>query len=364
MNTTMQQSPSYFKILSDEVDRGLEGKNEGISFGFPRLNNYVNLRKSTLYLFGGFTGSGKTTCADEIFVLNPFEELLRRGKTNKLKIIYWSMERKMAFKFARWFSRKCFLDEGVRIPMERLVGWVNKESRLTKDEHDLFKSYESYFDALRECVTVLDGRRKPTAIRSYTRELMKTLGTVYEIDEYTKGFEPNDSELLVLGIYDHVGKLKKEAKMTSDKDLIDTFSDDISNTDRDLYGISSVIVSQFNRSISNPMRLKQEDVSPMVEDFKMTSDMAEDADVVMSIFDPWRYKVDDPSGYRLDELRDVEGNKYYRNLQILKNSFGREDIRIGLAYEPEMGVFREMKKRELMTEYDYAEIRNGKYFLH
>lgn len=374
---------SYFSSLSEEVDHGLAGKNEGISFGFPRLDNYITLRKQTQYLFGGYTGSGKTTCADEIFVLNPFDHLKRAGKLNKFRVNYWSMERRKNFKLARWFSRRCFLDQGYRIPLKRLLGWVKREERLTKDEHDMFLMYEDYFNELQEHVTIIDGRQHPTAIRKYTRDLMegpvisgsgknevrdvsKGLGRVHYLSEYHRVFEPNDPELLVLNIYDHAGKLRKELKMSGEKEMIDTFSDDASNYYRDFFGNSNVIVSQFNRSISNPLRLKQEDVTPMLEDFKSTSDMAEDSDVVMSIFDPWRYKVADPSGYNLDALRDETGTKFYRNFQILKNSFGREDVRIGFAYEPELGIFREMPRKPIerdLSPETYNSIIDGTYFL-
>lgn len=354
-----------FEVLSKEVNNGLEGKNEGISFGFPRLDSYISLRKGTLYLFGGYTGSGKTTAADEVFVLNPFDHLKATGKLDRFKVIYWSMERRKAFKYAKWFSRKCFLDQGIRIPMNRLLGWVKKEDRLTKDEHDLFIMYEDYFNELFTYVTVMDGRQKPTAIRRYLKKLSETLGREERIDEYNKTFVVDDEGLIVLNVFDHAGKLDREASMKGDKDVIDKFSDDVSNTYRDFYGMSSVLVSQFNRAISNPMRLKQEDVSPMLEDFKATSDMAEDADVVMSIFDPWRYKVADPSGYTLEYLKDDKGFKYYRNLQILKNTNGGEDIRIGMAYEPEMGIFREMPRRVGgmdLPKSTYDSIINGSYF--
>jgi hypothetical protein len=357
---------SEFDILNKEVNRGLEGINEGISFGFPRLDNYISLRKATQYLLGGYTGSGKTTCADEIFVLNPFDQLKASGRLGKFKVIYWSMERRKAFKYAKWFSRKCFIEQGERIPMDRLLGWVKKEQRLTKNEHDMFIMYEDYFNELFEHVTVIDGRQKPTAIRKYLKDLSDANGRIEKIDDYHKVYVPNDESLLILNVFDHVGKIQREFKMTGDKEVIDVFSDDVSNTYRDLYGMSSVIVSQFNRSISNPMRLKQEDVTPMLEDFKSTSDMAEDSDVVMSIFDPWRYKVADPSGYTLDFLKDERAFKYYRNLQILKNSFGGEDIRIGMAYEPEMGIFREMPKKLRDADLPkavYESITNGSYFL-
>lgn len=362
----MKKKLSYFELLNGEVNNGLSGINEGLSFGFKRLDNYVTLRKATNYLFGGYTGSAKTTCVDEIFVLNAFDQIIKDKLAGKIKITYWSMERRREFKFARWFSRKCFLDHGVRIPMHILLGWVKKTERLTKDQHDLFLSYSDYFDALEEVVEVTDGRQNPTGIRKYMKKLAEENGVIHEISEFSKVYEPNNPKLILLNIFDHVGKLKKEVKMANDKELVDTFSDDISNIYRDFYGMSNVIVSQFNRSISNPLRLKAQDVTPMLEDFKTTSDMAEDADVVMSIFDPWRYGVADPSGYDLTQLRDDSGSKFYRNLQILKNSFGKEDVRIGLAYEPEMGILREMPQRKIgesLSSNQYESIRNGSFFI-
>ena len=35
---------------------------------------------------------------------------------------------------------------------------------------------------------------------------------------------------------------------------------------RDFYGYSPVVVSQFNRDISNPIRIKNGDVEPQLED--------------------------------------------------------------------------------------------------
>lgn len=87
------------------------------------------------------------------------------------------------------------------------------------------------------------------------------------------------------------------------------------------------------------------------------------ADIVLALFDPMRYKVPDPSGYDLDKLRDSEGKKKYRSLKILKNSYGSDDIRIGLAFQPEIGLFKELPKKDIITEKDYENIINNKYFL-
>jgi replicative DNA helicase len=123
------------------------------------------------------------------------------------------------------------------------------------------------------------------------------------------------------------------------------------------------VVSQFNRSISNPSRIKNGDVEPQLEDFADSSSTQNDADVVMALFDPMRYKVADPSGYNLDKLKDEYGAKYFRSLRVIKNSYGSDDLRVGLAFYGELGIFKELPKNKDMTEEVYKRVINKNWFL-
>jgi hypothetical protein len=132
---------------------------------------------------------------------------------------------------------------------------------------------------------------------------------------------------------------------------------------RDFYGFSPVVVSQFNRSISNITRLKSNDVEPQLEDFKDSSSTQEDCDVALALFDPIRYKVADPSGYELERLIDEFGAKYFRNARLIKNSYGEDDVRIGLGFFGKLGIFKELPKRRDMTDADYDNVLSQQYFL-
>jgi hypothetical protein len=132
---------------------------------------------------------------------------------------------------------------------------------------------------------------------------------------------------------------------------------------RDFFGYTPVVVSQFNRDISNPMRQKNGDVEPQLEDFADSSSTQNDADVVLALFDPLRYKVPDPSGYNLEKLKDSYGAKYFRSLRLIKNSYGEDDVRIGLGFLGQIGMFKELPKRIDMTDADYESVINKSYFL-
>lgn len=358
---------SAFDDLAGEVQDGMEGNNSGIPMGFKRLNNYISIRKSTKYLIGGYTGSGKTALLDDAFVLNPLDWYIRNYATTRvrLKLVYFSMERRKNFKLAKWISRKIFLDHGIIIPVTKLLGWCRPEDRMTSDQHDLFLMYRDYINALLEIADIQEGPENPTGMRKHMRELFLMNGREESVSQ--NGYEkriyvPNDRNLIVIKIKDHSGLLKREAGLNSKKEIIDKSSED-DRMERDYYGASIVEVSQFNRDISSPIRLKAGDVEPMLEDFKDTGATQEDADVVLSLFDPMRYKVADPAGYDLTRLRNEEKHKMYRSLKILKNSYGGDDIRIGLAFQPVIGLFKEMPKFDVMTDDVYTSIRDNTYFL-
>ena len=81
------------------------------------------------------------------------------------------MERSQTYKLAKWTCRKIFQEQGVIIPVNKLLGWT---STMTKDEHDMFLMYEDYMNELMEIVTIIDGPENPVGIakelKSYALE--------------------------------------------------------------------------------------------------------------------------------------------------------------------------------------------------
>ena len=349
-----------FELLKKAVDAGLDGSNGGIPMGFNRLNRYIGIRKSMYFLVGGLTGSGKTSFIDDAFVLNPFDWYIANKPPGiKLRIIYRSMERSTTYKMAKWVSRKIFLDQGIIIPVPKLLGWTEK---MSKDEHDLFLMYEDYIGAMQDVITIIDGAENPVGIAKELKAHAEENGEIVQIDKYNKKYIPNNENEITIVVIDHVGLLKITKDQPTKKQAIDKMSDELRYA-RDFFGYTPVVVSQFNRDISNPMRLKNGDVEPQLEDFADSSSTQNDADVVLALFDPARYKVEDTSGYSLSKLKDQYGAKYYRSLRLIKNSYGEDDVRIGLGFLGQIGMFKELPKKKDMTEGDYLSVINKTYFL-
>lgn len=350
-----------FEQLKKEVQAGLDGRNNGIPMGFDRLNRYIGIRKSMYTLVGGLTGSGKTSFIDDAYVLNPFDWYIsKENKTNiKLKIWYRSMERSGTYKLAKWIARKIFIDQGFIIPVNKLLGWTDK---MTKDEHDLFLMYEDYANEMKEVITIIDGPENPVGFAKELKDYALENGEIVQVDKYNKRYIPKNENEITIVVIDHIGLLKTTTAQPTKKQAIDKMSDELRYA-RDFYGYSPVAVSQFNRDISSPMRLKNGDVEPQLEDFADSSQTQNDADVVLALFDPMRYKVADPSGYSMEKLKDEYGAKYFRNLRLIKNSYGEDDVRIGLGFLGQVGMFKELPRRKDMTDADYESVINKTFFI-
>ena len=349
-----------FEQLKNEVQAGLDGRNNGIPMGFDRLNRYIGIRKSMFFLVGGLTGSGKTSFIDDAFVLNPFDWYIsQKDPKIKLRIIYRSMERSRTYKMAKWVSRKIFIDHGLIIPVAKLLGWTEK---MDHDEHDLFLMYEDYINEMSNVITIIDGPENAVGVAKELKAHALKHGRIEQIDEYNKRYFPDNENEVTIVIIDHIGLLKTTKDQTTKKEAIDKMSDELRYA-RDFFRYTPVAVSQFNRSISNIQRIKNGDVEPQLEDFAESSSTQNDADVVLALFDPMRYKVNDPSGYELTKLVDGYGAKYFRSLRLIKNSYGSDDVRIGLGFMGQIGMFKELPKKKDMTDADYESVTNKSFFL-
>ena len=195
-----------FDILDEEVQSGLRGRNSGVPMGFPRLNTHIGIRKRIYFLIGGLIGSGKTGFIDDSFVLNPYDWYISdANKTNiKLTIIYRSMERSRVYKLAKWMTRRILLDQGVLIPLNKLLGW-NKAEKLTKDEHDLYLSYKDYINNLESVITIIDGPENPVGIAKDLRVHALKHGRIEELDQFNKIYVPDNENEITIVVLDHLG---------------------------------------------------------------------------------------------------------------------------------------------------------------
>jgi replicative DNA helicase len=350
-----------FEFLKQEVNNGIEGRNSGIPMGFNRLNKYVGIRKRIYTLLFGATGSGKSAFCHNAYILHPFDWWYANKDVTsvKLKFILFSMERSKVYTLAKWTSRKIFLDEGVNIPIAKLLGWW--DTKLTKDEHDLFLMYENYVNELMEVCDIVEGAQNPTGVYKYVKKYAESNGKIEELSEFDRVYVPNHSNEIVIPIVDHFGLMKPEKSMTK-KDAIDKTSEYFQWM-RDFLGYTPVGVSQINRDLSNPIYQKLDNIEPNLDQIKESGRPAEDSDVVISLFQPSRYKTSDASYHPVSRFISPEGADCFRSVKILKNTYGEADLRIGMGFHGSTGTFKELPKPKNMEGFDFEGLFTGQFFL-
>ena len=349
-----------FELLKEEIQAGLDGRNAGIPMGFNRLDKYIGLRKRIFTTVFGGTGTGKTAYVHNAYILQPFDYLQSVKNSNmKMKVILFSMERSKIYTLTKWLSRKIFLSEGILIPIPKLLGWW--DVKLTKNEHDLVLQFEDYINELSEFVDIIEGANNPTGIYRYVKNYAEKNGKFEKINEFSTVYIPNESNELVVPIIDHYGLTKPEKGM-SKKEAIDKVSE-YCQYFRDVLGYSPVGVSQINRDLSSFMTKNITSFEPTLDHIKESGRPAEDSDVVISLFQPSRYKTEDTS-YRINKFIDSStGGDYFRSLKILKNSYGEADVRCGMGFMGATGIFTELPKAKDMENFDYNSLFNHSYFL-
>lgn len=269
------------------------------------------------------------------------------------------MERSKVYTLAKWTSRKIFLQEGVLIPIAKMLGWW--ETKMTKDEHDLVIGFSDYINELCEVVDIIEGVQNPTGIYKYLKAYAEAHGKTENIDEYHKIYIPNNENEIVIPCADHLGLSRPEKGMNK-KEAIDKVSEYFQHA-RDFYGYSPVAVSQINRDLSNPIYQKMDSIEPNLDQVKESGRPSEDSDAVISLFQPSRYKTSDPS-YEVSKFINPEnGADYFRKIKILKSTYGESDVGVGMAFMGSTGAFKELPKKADMEYFNYSDLFNNSYFL-
>ena len=354
---------SEFDGLIHEINQGIDGKNNGLPMGFDRLNRYVGIRKRIYNLIFGATGSGKSAFIHSGYILNPYDFYISAANTSgiKFKVMLFSMERNKVYTLAKWLSRKIFIDKGILIQVPKLLGWW--DTKLTKDEHDLTLMYRDYIDGMTDdIVTIIEGAQNPTVFYKRIAEYAALNGEVEQVSQYHRVYHPKHPNEIVIIIADHMGLIKREKGMATKKEAIDKVSEHFQHA-RDFYGYTPVAVSQVNRDLSNPIYHKMDSFEPNLDQIKESGRPGEDAECIISLFDPLRYKTTDP-GYDAHRFVNlVNGAKGFRSIKILKNTYGEDDVRIGMAFHGPTGIFKELPKVKDMETFDYNTVIEGSYFL-
>lgn len=321
-----------------EVERGKQGLNEGLPMGFNRLTKVIcNVQKGRYDLWGGGTGTGKSSAVLDAYVINPIEYMLANDQPLKLRVKYYNLEMATMPLMAKLMARRVFeQSEGkYLLSVNKIFGRGNY--RLSSEEDRLLGEAQDYFDMLTEYVEFVDGAVSPLFVYKDLMKLANEIGTVTKQENGHWDFTQDDPNLIVVVVIDHVGLITPNKDHGGNKKkAIDDLSEMLIKF-RNRCGFSPVVVSQFNRSIEGMDRKSNAHPDPQLSDFKDSGNPAQDADTVVALFNPIRHRLSTHNGYDMNTY-----GSFYRGLSVLKNRDGIDNVDIAMGFIGAIGKLREL----------------------
>ena len=350
---------SYFNNLKTAIEDGLSGKNEGLPTSLDRLDDYISIKKRMMITVFGATGSAKSTLVNQAFVISPWEHCLKYNIP--IKIILFSMERSIVFTHGKQLVSRIFKDKGELIDLPVLLGWY-KNKKLDMYEAKYIDQYEDYFNKMEEDIEIYEGQKTPEEIEKIVEKYAEANGSHLDIGEDKTKYVPNNEREHVIIVLDHLG-LIKNGKHGTKKATIDKCVENLQFF-RDYYGYTVINVSQVNRDLSKG---NKDVFEPMLDHLKESGNVAEASDLVLSIFDPIRYRTEDLNYGDVSKFRCPRtGHKFFRNISILKNSYGIDGAGVGCVFMGQTGILKTLPKakdiNETWGENDLEKIFTYRYF--
>ena len=105
------------------------------------------------------------------------------------------------------------------------------------------------------------------------------------------------------------------------------------------------------------MERRKQGLSNMrLSDTKDSGNPPQDAEVVLSIFNPNREKLSTYKGYDIAQLGDK-----FRCITVLKSRYGESDVEVGCNFFGRMGIWKELPKP--LEIIDYQKYLDASYIL-
>lgn len=317
-------------VLWDLIKAGKEGKNIGLSTGLKKLDKIIGgIQPSRYYLIGAASSAGKSA-----LVIYIMYQLLRYAK-DPVTLVYFSLELGSDVILSKLMGLYCAEEFGVHLTTNDIFSF---EQPIDEQNFKKLEKAKEWLETVKQNLIILD---KGLSARILYKETLPILEDLGEIDINNDGKEyyiPNNPTRKVIGIVDHMSLIRAEdgRKKKEEMDLTSSYMATIKRK----FKMSWFVLMQQNRESSSMDRRKADLSEPGLNDLKDSGAMAEDADVVLQIFHPFREKLTSYRDYTIlgkDGLNDV-----FRSLIVTKNRYGIANKVIGMSFYGAVGWWNEL----------------------
>ena len=321
---------NYKEKLKQQIDRGREGKNLGISMGMPRLEEYIYGVTPEMYtvLFGK-TGSGKTSIALYCYIYRPLMAMLEEGKD--FKVIYLSLEMTGEMLLAKLASIYIMETFSVQLGYKEIF---SKKSTLSDTDYEYLLKALEWLDLITPHLVIYDKTLHCESLYAFLKSYAESEG-VFEERGHSEFYTATNPEQIRLVIVDHIG-LMRRAKGRSKKEEIDLASSYLLWF-RNKCKYAILVLMQVNRDQTSMDRRNANLLEPTLEDIKDSGAPAEDSEIVIGIFNPFKEKLLKHRNYNIQSLRDKA-----RFLCLLKNRYGDSEKVVPVSFYGKVNRVQEL----------------------
>lgn len=364
-----------FRDIYREIVQNKQNHDEGyfncIPFmGLNRLEKFLpGIEQETYYLLTASSGVGKSKLARYLFIHNPYLFVKENPDTDiKLDVLYFSLEESKRKIILSEISKYLFSKYNLVVSVKQLQS-RGRYNTIGSDVLEKIQEAEAYVNEYLSCVQIIDNIRNPTGIYKYVRDYALKIGTYYdkndvpltpqEIENVRKGvgedykkiayYKKHDPKHYVIILTDHISLLESESSgdgMLTQWQTIQRFSSNYCLHIRDKFGFTVVNVQQ---QAADKERVEtnykgdtiEQKLEPSLDGLGDNKTTQRDANVVLGLFAPDRYKIAQHDGYDISFFRDR-----YRSMSILKDRDGTANKKIPLFFNGAVDFFKELPKKD------------------
>ena len=342
-------------------ERRLSGKYNSIISPFRNFNKrFPGLEKGKYYIFTASSGIGKTKFSKYFFVSSTYK--FCKANNIPLGIKYFALE-ETADNF--WLGMMAYIiseKHKIRVTTNNFdslgeyildIELLNK----LKDEDTSKQIIE-----MMEVIDVIDDISNPYGIFKNVKSALEEEGT-YEKIGFKNTYIPKDKEKYWIVITDHISLLTPEKDYeTGEKmnkwDSINKFSQEYclkgfcKKWNCITVNIQQQEASKEKQQFTNKGETIESKLEPSLDGLADNKLTQRDADMVMGLFAPDRYKIENYRGYDITKLKDN-----YRSLIILKDRhYGLANGYVHLLMDGAINSFYQLPDKNEMTDKLYNQV--------
>lgn len=370
MTTLFNRAQDALKKRRENI---LNGYVNSIPSPFIRFrDDFLGIEQGQYICITSFTKGAKTQFTLHLL----FEALcyyLDHPTALQLKVLYFALEETDERILNRFESYLLLKLDKIRIAPKDLRS-AHNDRPVSEDILNLLESdrYQRYIKAFEECFD-FDTVSNPTGIYLKCKKLAEENGTIvrkkvkYKDDfgnmqESDMGFDyyiPNNPNLYVIPVVDHLGLVTAEKGLTL-KESLDKLSKFFVEL-RNNYNFSPIVIQQQSTTNESNDSIKLNNIRPSGRGLADSTYIQRDVNMLLGLTSPFKFGINSYFGYDITKFRDN-----IRFLEVCNNRDGEIGGIVALYFDGATCTFKELPpaddyhKNELQVWYNFLDNQRNK----